>query len=129
MAALVSHANKEWLKTPCLRSSILCLSTRAKLEQAICGIFSGFLLACETNLVPVDWAAVHTNMCTLPLTPAPLVQVFYDEFGRLMMHQPVIGSDFTTYAPIFLVPYVVLLTCNIFNRTGDHSLWCRTPQG
>lgn len=60
--------------------------------------------------------------CNLHITPSLLVQVFYNEFGRLMMHQPVIGSDFTTYAPIFLVPYVVLLTCNIFNRTGDLSV-------
>lgn len=44
------------------------------------------------------------------------VQVFYEEFGRLMMSQPVIGFSFTTYAPIALVPYVILLSLNMFNR-------------
>ena len=43
------------------------------------------------------------------------MQVFYDEFGRLMMDQPLIGFNFTTYAPAALVPYVLLLL-NVFNR-------------
>lgn len=44
------------------------------------------------------------------------MQVFYDEFGRLMMDQPLIGFSFTTYAPAALVPYVLLLMLNVFNR-------------
>ena len=43
-------------------------------------------------------------------------QVFYEEFGVLMMHQPLIGWDFTTYLPAALVPYIVLLVFNVFNR-------------
>ena len=45
-----------------------------------------------------------------------LAQVFYEEFGVLMMHQPLIGWDFTTYLPVALLPYMVLLMCNAFNR-------------
>ncbi|KAK9804797.1 hypothetical protein WJX72_005995 [[Myrmecia] bisecta] len=41
--------------------------------------------------------------------------VFYSEFGQLMMRQPVIGLDFTTYAPIAIVPYMLLLLTNFFN--------------
>lgn len=33
-----------------------------------------------------------------------------------MMEQPLIGFHFTTYAPIALVPYVLLLLLNVFNR-------------
>ena len=44
------------------------------------------------------------------------MQVFYHEFGELMMRQPVIGFSFTTYAPLVLVPYVILLAFNMFNR-------------
>ena len=50
------------------------------------------------------------------LTVLTVAQVFYDQFGRLMMDQPVIGFAFTTYAPIALVPYVLLLILNVFNR-------------
>lgn len=38
------------------------------------------------------------------MLPAP--QVFYDEFGALMMRQPLFGLGFTTYAPIALLPYM-----------------------
>jgi hypothetical protein len=44
--------------------------------------------------------------------------VFYQEFGVLMMHQPLIGWDFTTYLPIALVPYILLLASNAFNRVA-----------
>lgn len=33
-----------------------------------------------------------------------------------MMHQPLIGWDFTTYLPVALLPYMLLLMCNAFNR-------------
>jgi len=33
--------------------------------------------------------------------------VFYDEFGALMMRQPLLGVGFTTYAPLALLPYMV----------------------
>lgn len=46
------------------------------------------------------------------------MQVFYEEFGVLMMHQPLIGWDFTTYLPIALVPYILLLAFNAFNRVA-----------
>ena len=42
--------------------------------------------------------------------------MFYEEFGVLMMHQPLIGWDFTTYLPAALLPYMGLLMCNAFNR-------------
>ena len=32
------------------------------------------------------------------------------------MRQPIIGFEFTTYAPLVLVPYVILLVLNVFNR-------------
>ncbi|CAL5224711.1 g7442 [Coccomyxa viridis] len=50
--------------------------------------------------------------------------VFYEEFGVLMMHQPLIGWDFTTYLPAALVPYILLLLCNAFNRVA--SLFTRS---
>ncbi|CAL8470464.1 g10006 [Coccomyxa elongata] len=45
--------------------------------------------------------------------------VFYQEFGVLMMHQPLIGWDFTTYLPVALVPYMLLLVFNVFNRVAS----------
>eukprot|EP00887_Chlorella_sp_A99_P006959 scaffold2.g6959.t1 len=42
--------------------------------------------------------------------------VFYDVFGRLMMKQPLIGLQFTTFAPALLVPYMLVLACGCFNR-------------
>ncbi len=42
----------------------------------------------------------------------------------LMMHQPLIGWDFTTYLPAALVPYILLLVCNAFNRVA--SLFTRS---
>lgn len=47
------------------------------------------------------------------------MQVFYQEFGVLMMHQPLIGWDFTTYLPVALVPYMLLLVFNVFNRVAS----------
>ena len=44
------------------------------------------------------------------------VQAFYAEFGELMMRQPVIGLDFQSYLPIAIVPYMLLLAFNVFNR-------------
>ena len=45
-------------------------------------------------------------------------QVFYVEFGKLMMRQPVFGTEFATFAPIALVPYILLLVFNAFNRVA-----------
>ena len=42
----------------------------------------------------------------------------------LMMHQPLIGWDFTTYLPAALVPYMLLLVFNVFNRIA--SLFTRS---
>lgn len=53
------------------------------------------------------------------------MQVFYQEFGSLMMRQPLIGFEFTTYAPLVLVPYVILLVLNVFNRMAAFCL--RSP--
>ena len=53
------------------------------------------------------------------------LQVFYREFGELMMRQPVIGFEFTTYAPLVLVPYVILLALNVFNRIA--AFFLRSP--
>ena len=44
------------------------------------------------------------------------MQAFYAEFGELMMRQPVIGLDFQSYLPIAIVPYMLLLAFNVFNR-------------
>ena len=52
------------------------------------------------------------------------LQIFYEEFGVLMMHQPLIGWDFTTYLPAALVPYILLLVFNAFNRVA--SLFTRS---
>ena len=52
----------------------------------------------------------------LPLSTVPLRQVFYSEFGRLMMEQPLIGFSFTTYVPALIIPYMLLLILNVFNR-------------
>lgn len=41
---------------------------------------------------------------------------FYDQLGRLMLEQPLIGMPFTTYAPLLLLPVVTLVSCNFFNR-------------
>ncbi|EIE18799.1 hypothetical protein COCSUDRAFT_45246 [Coccomyxa subellipsoidea C-169] len=45
--------------------------------------------------------------------------VFYEEFGVLMMRQPLIGWDFTTYLPAALVPYMLMLVFNVFNRVAS----------
>ena len=50
------------------------------------------------------------------------VQAFYAEFGELMMRQPVIGLDFQSYLPIAIVPYMLLLAFNVFNRYGLRAL-------
>jgi len=44
------------------------------------------------------------------------MQAFYAEFGELMMRQPVIGLDFQSYLPTAIVPYMLLLVFNVFNR-------------
>ena len=49
------------------------------------------------------------------------VQAFYAEFGELMMRQPVIGLDFQSYLPIAIVPYMLLLVFNGFNRYSSHD--------
>ena len=36
-----------------------------------------------------------------------------------MMRQPLIGWDFTTYLPVALVPYVLMLLFNAFNRVAS----------
>ncbi|KAL3146885.1 hypothetical protein ABBQ38_014857 [Trebouxia sp. C0009 RCD-2024] len=41
---------------------------------------------------------------------------FYAEFGELMMRQPLIGLDFQSYLPIAILPYMLLLAFNVFNR-------------
>lgn len=45
--------------------------------------------------------------------------MFYEEFGVLMMRQPLIGWDFTTYLPAALVPYMLMLVFNVFNRVAS----------
>ena len=47
------------------------------------------------------------------------MQVFYEEFGELMMEQPVIGLDFQTWLPVAIVPYILLLSFNLFNRWAE----------
>ncbi|KAL6768158.1 hypothetical protein ACKKBF_B38030 [Auxenochlorella protothecoides x Auxenochlorella symbiontica] len=41
--------------------------------------------------------------------------VFYAEFGRLMMQQPLIGWRFTAFAPAALAPYCLVLALGLFN--------------
>ncbi len=36
-----------------------------------------------------------------------------------MMRQPLIGWDFTTYLPAALVPYMLMLVFNVFNRVAS----------
>ncbi|DBA73319.1 hypothetical protein WJX77_000394 [Trebouxia sp. C0004] len=50
---------------------------------------------------------------------------FYAEFGELMMRQPVIGLDFQSYLPTAIVPYILLLVFNVFNRFA--GLFSRSP--
>ena len=54
-----------------------------------------------------------------PTRTNPPVQVFYEEFGELMMEQPVIGLDFQTWLPVAIVPYILLLSFNLFNRWAE----------
>ncbi|KAL4424193.1 hypothetical protein ABPG75_001494 [Micractinium tetrahymenae] len=42
--------------------------------------------------------------------------VFYQQFGQLMMRQPLIGWQFTTFAPALLVPYMLLLASGVFRH-------------
>lgn len=67
-----------------------------------------FITACGNNVETLHQVMVLTCM-----------QVFYQEFGVLMMHQPLIGWDFTTYLPVALVPYMLLLVFNVFNRVAS----------
>lgn len=46
------------------------------------------------------------------------MQAFYAEFGELMMRQPLIGLDFQSYLPIAILPYMLLLAFNVFNRSA-----------
>ena len=48
------------------------------------------------------------------------MQVFYEEFGELMMEQPVIGLDFQTWLPVAIVPYILLLS--LTSSTGGQSV-------
>lgn len=41
--------------------------------------------------------------------------MFYRIFGELMMRQPLIGWQFTTFAPAALLPYMLLLVLGAFN--------------
>ncbi len=53
------------------------------------------------------------------------MQAFYAEFGELMMRQPIIGLDFQSYLPIAIVPYMLLLVFNVFNRClASGRLFC-----
>ncbi|PSC73983.1 LMBR1 domain-containing 2-like protein A [Micractinium conductrix] len=52
--------------------------------------------------------------------------VFYAEFGQLMMRQPLIGWQFTTFAPALLVPYMLLLASGAFRHAA--SLFKRGEQ-
>ena len=54
----------------------------------------------------------------------PLPQVFYDEFGALMMRQPLFGLGFTTYAPLALLPYMACPTSGPASG-GKVMLSCR----
>lgn len=54
------------------------------------------------------------------------MQAFYAEFGELMMRQPVIGLDFQSYLPIAIVPYMLLLAFNVFNRYMPWSQGCNS---
>ncbi|EFN53506.1 hypothetical protein CHLNCDRAFT_136844 [Chlorella variabilis] len=49
-------------------------------------------------------------------TPDVTSTVFYSEFGQLMMRQPLIGWQFTTFAPVLLVPWVLLLASGVFGH-------------
>ncbi|PRW61506.1 LMBR1 domain-containing 2-like protein A [Chlorella sorokiniana] len=49
-------------------------------------------------------------------TPDVTDTVFYAEIGQLMMRQPLIGWQFTTFAPILLVPYILLLASGVFGH-------------
>lgn len=42
-----------------------------------------------------------------------------------MMRQPIIGFEFTTFSPLVLVPYVILLLLNVFNRLA--AFFLRSP--
>ena len=58
------------------------------------------------------------------------MQAFYAEFGELMMRQPVIGLDFQSYLPTAIVPYMLLLVFNVFNRYAFplcHCCLCLRP--
>jgi hypothetical protein len=63
---------------------------------------------------------------TQPEHMGPCAQVFYQEFGVLMMRQPLIGWDFTTYLPVALVPYMLLLAFNVFNRLAQLCMPARS---
>lgn len=51
-------------------------------------------------------------------TPQPDIRdtVFYKDLGKPMAEQPIFGTNFTTYVPIILLPYMVLVVFNVFNR-------------
>ena len=68
------------------------------------------------------WQLTLITNKTLQLSPRNQswpVQVFYEEFGELMMEQPVIGLDFQTWLPVAIVPYILLLSFNLFNRCAE----------
>lgn len=52
--------------------------------------------------------------------PDPDIQetAFYQDLGRPMAEPPFLGKRFTTYVPIALLPYMVLVVFNVFNRVA-----------
>ncbi|GMH42927.1 hypothetical protein BSKO_10849 [Bryopsis sp. KO-2023] len=52
--------------------------------------------------------------------PDPDIQktMFYLDLGKPMAEPPFLGKRFTTYVPIVLLPYMVLVVFNVFNRVA-----------
>lgn len=59
-------------------------------------------------------------VATTPTITSHFMQVFYSQFGELMMRQPVIGLDFQSWMPLAIVPYMLMLVFNVFNRYVDN---------
>ena len=73
-----------------------------------------------------SWSHV---VATNPAMTPHFMQVFYSQFGELMMRQPVIGLDFQSWMPLAIVPYMLMLVFNVFNRYIDNPwpLWSTCP--
>lgn len=78
-------------------------------------------------MAPAESLNLYATISRPFLTVHCHTQVFYSQFGELMMRQPVIGLDFQSWMPLAIVPYMLMLVFNVFNRYNAPRLASSFP--